>query len=232
MKALWVLSVAVSLAVLGCSTERPQAPLSSQNPDGNDAGLQAEFDALYDQISQLDQQGIDVPQESYDRYFELERQLHPEYYETSGRVQTRTLDELQDACPGAVLEGPEPGDDLYAVVCGQTNTAANDCSYPNCRLGRDVMIQINSYGYDFLRVTTAGSRFDTYLCLYSDECCDGSPYEYNNNNPGLNNGQRLAAGIQTCLYPETTYYLVLDGAGPSAFGSYCLTIEMSGDNCD
>jgi hypothetical protein len=172
-----------------------------------------------------------VPEDVYDRYFELEEQLHPEFY--SRGADAGAIDELSDACPGPLVYMPA-GEQYYSIstTCGQTYNATNDCTYPNCRYGRDVIMQIDVWYPGLIRMTTTGSRFDTYLCLYNGNCC-GEEGSYligsNNNNPGLCNGQALAAGMEDYVSPGT-YWLVLDGAGPAARGSYCLTVEFWVDN--
>ncbi|MCC6476149.1 hypothetical protein IT157_03765 [bacterium] len=234
MKKIAVLIASLALFWLGCESEPGQAPLSStQSSDVVTQSAEAEFDALLGQISKMDEQGIDVPQEVYDRYFELEAQLHPEYYEQSARGHAVVLDELEDVCPGTLVEGPEEGTMTYSV-CGQTYNANNDCTYPDCRYGRDVVVRLEVENFQPILITTTGSRFDTYLCLYMDECCgeEGAVVlERNNNAPNLCNGQFLAAGIQRCVF-QGTYYIVLDGASPAARGSYCLNITLLDEFCD
>ena len=167
-------------------------------------------------------------------YYAFDRQVNPQFYVE--RQEDGALDELTDGCPGPLIDGPPAGEYMIYTTCGQTNTATNDCTYPGCRYGRDVFAMIQTQGYDWIRITTTGSTFDTYLCLYVGNCC-GLPGAYkvgeNNNNPSLCNGQRLNAGMQGCLYfGPGTYYIVLDGAGPAAFGHYCLTVEIWGDDCE
>lgn len=232
MRKVLILIAVAMLAFMGCSTERAQAPLSSQNTEGTYAGAEAELDALYAQIQKLDEQGADVPEEVYARYFELEEQLHPEYY-SQHEENPGALDELSNTCPGTYVYINGEGDFFWST-CGQTYNATNNCTYPQCRYGRDVMIQLEVDGSGWLELTTTGSRFDTYLCMYNGNCCgqEGS-YNFgsNNNNPDLCNGQMLAAGMDGCIFPGT-YWLVLDGASASARGSYCLNINFYEDECE
>jgi hypothetical protein len=191
------------------------------------------LDAAAVAIERLNAVAEEVPQEMYDFYFKLEQATHPELYSERGTV--ITLDQNADRCPGTLLFGPEE-EDIVIRTCGSTLAASNDCSYPNCRYGRDVVMQLEVFGFDAITISTAGSSFDTYLCMYEDVCCDEggesrSLYESNDNNPSICNGQRLAAGISTCVSPGT-YYLVLDGASPAARGSYCVTITWEYDDCD
>ena len=192
-------------------------------------------DAVYEQIVWYDEQGRDVPKEMYDFYYAFDHLVNPQFYaEQDGRVEGNgALDELVDTCPGTLILGP--GHNVFQVTtnCGQTYTAVNNCSFPDCRYGRDVVVELWIYGFDYIKITTTGSTFDTYLCLYGYACCgqEGSDrIAANNNAPWLCNGQRLAAGIEACL-TEGVYHIVLDGASPAAFGSYCLTIAIDGDNC-
>lgn len=178
----------------------------------------------YQQIMWYETQQLDVPEALYDFFFKYEALVQPELNpeRTEGR---NVLDEFADLCPGTVIEGPDGGD-LTVTSYGQTNNATNNCTYPNCRFGKDVVVQLEVQSSNFIRVTTTGSRFDTYLCLYEAGCCGelgSTKIVENNNNPGLCDGQLLAAGFQTCVDPGT-YWLVLDGAGVAARGSYALTI--------
>ena len=188
---------------------------------------------VYNQIIQYDADGWDVPAEMYAFYFKLDRMVNPDRYtETGDREGRENLDQLSDRCPGAVIVGPEEGP-LTVRSCGSTRTATNDCSYPYCRLGRDVIAQLEVDSFDEVVISTCGSSFDTYLCLYRDECCgddDGELWASNNNNSSVCGGQTLTSAIETCLFPGT-YYIILDGAGPAAAGSYCLTVEFTANGC-
>ena len=188
------------------------------------------LEQAYQNIQRDEVNNVDVSEDVYDFYFRAEQLAHPEFYDY--RDAAGTLDQFDDACPGTVIEGPDFGE-MFVTSTGSTMTVNNDCSYPSCRLGRDVMVNLNIYYPCLVTITTAGSSFDTYLCLYEDNCCDGDNdflVDFNNNDPYLNNGQRLAAGLQLCLDPDD-YYIVLDGASPAARGSYRLSISIE-DDCD
>ncbi len=194
------------------------------------------LDAALAHIQQLEADGWDIGDDTYEFYFRGERLLHPEFYATR-HDRSESMDQFLDTCPGGLIVGPEWEDDAargfggtYIVsTCGQTTTARNDCSYPRCRFGRDVVVTLEVPSFTGLYIRTAGSSFDTYLCLYEDECCSSDNdylVESNNNFPELNYGQPLAAGIATCL-PPGTYYLILDGATTAARGSYCVQFEFT-----
>ena len=208
---------------------------ASERPVGFGRSTNEEIlQACYDEIQTYVARDVEVPEYLYDFYFALEPRVMPEAY-TNRRPATQTLDELQDFCPGTVLSfsGGE-GDEAFVVTCGSTSTAHNDCNYPNCRWGRDVVVQLDVQDFGYFEFTTTGSLFDTYLCLYEGGCCgaEGSELiEYNDNNPYMCNGQRLASGMLTCL-DEGTYYLVLDGSYSTARGSFCLNIFYASDFCD
>ena len=234
MKKIAVLIASLALFWLGCESEPGQAPLSStQSSDVVTQSAEAELSSLLAQIQKLDEQGADVPEEVYARYYELEEQLHPEFY-SQHEENPGALDELSNTCPGTYLNIAEGSEYFWYSTCGQTYNATNNCTYPDCRYGRDVMIELDVEVEGLLFLTTTGSRFDTYLCMYYDNCCgqEGSSlFGQNNNNPNLCNGQFLAAGMVDCVYPGT-YWIVLDGAGPAARGSYCLHIEFYEDECE
>jgi len=195
------------------------------------------LDGAYQEIMHYDELGLDVPEDVYNFYFACERLVHPEFYE--GRhEQAGALDQLDDTCPGTIIQGPgDPvgvGGGSFAsyINYGQTTTASNNCTYPNCRLGRDVVAELIVHEFGYIVITTTGSAFDTYLCIYQGACCgeEGSKkIAENNNNPDLCEGQRLAAGISDCFSPGT-YWIVLDGAGPTARGSFALRVDF--EPCD
>lgn len=183
------------------------------------------LEGVYQYIQQLEQDQVDVPQHVYDFYFACEKRVHPEFYPERG--ENGSLDQHDDACPGTLLEFGDLEGELTVVSCGTTMFANNDCSYPDCRNARDVIVHLAIDTFGWLTVRTAGSAFDTYLCLWEDGCCGdgGELLASNNNAPNLNNGQRLAAGLEGFVAPGD-YYLVLDGAGPAARGAYCLSITV------
>ncbi len=223
------------LAIATAIASGPGHVAAATNPTGLAFGKSSAAEILegaYQEILRYQKLGYEVPEEMYNFYFAYEQLVHPEYYE--GRhAEQGALDEFADACPGTVINGPDFGNQTI-ITCGQTNNAANDCSYPHCRWGRDVVAQLVVNDYNYVIITTTGSRFDTYLCLYEDGCC-GEPGSFlittNDNNPSLCDGQRLAAGLDACLAPGT-YYVVLDGAGVAARGSYCLTVQFLAEGCE
>ncbi|MCB9366178.1 MAG: hypothetical protein H6508_03170 [Calditrichaeota bacterium] len=214
------------LLVVSCSREPIQAPPQNLSTDQDREALETEFELAYLEIVSLTSDGQDVPEALYDSYFRLEQELHPEFYQRPEGAVT-ALDELSDACPGGVFTIPA-GSYPTIITCGQTYTANNDCSMPACRYGRDVVLQLVLESDASMVVRTAGSGFDTFLCMYESSCCGGigDRVMYNDNNSSLNYGQRLAAGFSRFCQEAGTYWIVLDGAGVSAKGSYCLSIEI------
>lgn len=211
---------------VGSNDELTNMTISGSSPE-------TVLDAAFAQIQRYEDAGTDVPKHLYDFYFQVERKVLPEVYQLpEERDQEGGLDQLGFTCPGTIIDLPEEGE-LQLQTFGQTNSSANNCRYPDCRNGRDVVAQLNVPTFGAITITTCGSSFDTYLCLYESECCgeEGSTLiASNNNSPFLCNGQRLASGIQGCI-DAGTYYIVLDGAGPAAFGSYALNIYFT-DFCD
>ncbi|NUO18501.1 hypothetical protein HUU59_03550 [bacterium] len=230
MKKIIVAVLLVSVCALAGMAQAGGTP----NPYGLAFGRSSAeeiLDGAYRYIQQLDQDQLDVPQDVYDFYFAFDRLVNPHFYESrEGHV---SLDQDSDTCPEERIEF-DGEEDVTIVTCGTTRYAANDCTFPYCRNSRDVFVHLDFDNWGLLRVTTTGSAFDTYLCLWEDNCCgnnESMPDVYNNNNPYLCNGQRLAAGFEYCV-DDDNYILVLDGAGPAAFGSYCLTIEFEPFECE
>lgn len=195
------------------------------------------LEAAFQQIELYEQNQWEVTKEMYDFYFKLDRLVNPEIYaEMDGRTdESGALDQLIGTCPGSIILGPQDEEEMVIRTCGSTSSGANHCSYPDCRLGRDVVAQLVVDEDVELTITTTGSSFDTYLCVYDEDGCCGEEgsnlIAFNNNNPSLCNGQRLAAGLYFPCINAGTYYVILDGAFPSAHGSYCLTFDFS-DNCN
>ena len=193
------------------------------------------LDAALAKINQYDTDGTDVPDDVYAFFFRAEALLHPEYY-SERNPNSQALDQFLDVCPGGTITVPDwedSDDDEYHITsCGQTFNATNNCTYPTCRLGRDVVVTLEIQNYTGALIYTRGSMFDTYLCLYAESCCGSTDdlFSWNNNAPWMNNGQPLAAGLIECLEPGT-YYLILDGASVAARGSYCVHFDFYQD-CD
>jgi hypothetical protein len=219
MRHLILVLFSVCLATLGLA----QTDMSA---------AQTEFDQLWNQIRQIKAAGDDVPENLYDRFFELERTLYPSEYE--GRhPDTDPLDQGSDICPGTVITQPAEGtgDSLF-VDNGTTLGMNNDCGHQfqvppgTCAGGRDVFFQLNVMYRDSLEIKTCGSSFDTYLCLYRDVCCGSleNLVAWNDDSPLCGN-RSLKSYITTCV-DSGTYYIVLDGAGISAQGAYRLDIRF------
>jgi len=234
-RILRLVAVLAVLALVTGSASNAAAPEAANSLSFNRSSQQEIYEAALAYINQLEMDGWDISEDVYEFYFRTERAVHPEFYATRNE-NSQALDQFTDVCPGGVIYGPEwfnPyrgfGDSYIVQTCGQTYTATNNCNYPACRRGRDVVVTLEIPSFTGLFIRTAGSTFDTYLCLYEDECCPSDNdflYESNNNFPQLNYGQPLAAGIATCL-PPGTYYLILDGASTTSRGSYCVEFEFT-----
>ncbi len=206
--------------------------LQAQQSRSQESPEQTELWQLYQQISDLTALEQEVPSALYDRYFELDRLVNPGQYE--GREQPSTLDQLNNICPGGLIVGPDSGMTYMYSTTGATNSGTNNCSYPNCRLGRDLFLRLEVRYRDSVTVTTCGSSFDTYLCISQGGCCGDSGsvlWDSNNNAPHICGvSTTLHAGISRCFEPGI-YYICLDGTGPSAFGQYRFSIIFHGNSC-
>ncbi len=224
------LVLAFMIVMLAASAALAVGPMGTRDYPSEFMSPEAILDQAFQRIQWYEANNLEVPEDVYAFYFKAEQMLHPEFYDH--RDAPGTLDQFADACPGTVIEGPDFGE-MFVTSTGSTMTVNNDCSIPNARLGRDVVVNLNINYQCLVTITTAGSAFDTYLVLYEDNCCDGDNdfvVASNNNDPYLNNGQRLAAGLQICLNPDD-YYIVLDGASSAARGSYRLSIAIE-DFCN
>jgi hypothetical protein len=218
---LLILVVVASVSAISYAqqTQSPESPES------------AELWRIYQQIEDLKASEQDIPQSLYDRYFELDRIVNPNQHE---RMEMTPLDQFTNTCPGGMIMGPDSGLTYTYSSTGATNTATNNCSYPACRLGRDMFLQLEVQYRDSITITTCGSGFDTYLCVYTGACCGqtGSVlYAFNDNNPEVCGvSTTLQAGISQCFEPGT-YFIVLDGYAPAAFGQYRCSIIFHGNSC-
>jgi hypothetical protein len=185
--------------------------------------VQSEYERLYEQIISLRDSGQDVPHELYDRYFELQRQLYPVPEERYPAGQT---DQASDGCPGTTITQPARGTPMNFLDAGQTNNAHNSCAYPSCRQGRDVMYKLVLNHAEWLLISTCGSMFDTYLCVFRDSCCGDTTRRvfFNQDAPELCGRLMLQAAIDTCFLYSGTYYITLDGANAGAYGDYVFRI--------
>lgn len=218
---LCLLAVTALLAVPGLA----QQSSSQVSPEVR------ELWGLFQQIEDFKATDRDVPPELYNRYFELDRLVHPENY---GRTEVSSLDELSDTCPGVMITGPDSGVVWSYYNNGQTTNKQNNCSYPTCRYGRDAFMRLQVLYRDSITISTCGSGFDTYLCIWTGGCCnspDAVLFAANDNNPLLCDAPiTLQAGVARCFEPGV-YYICVDGATPAAHGSFRLTVTFHGNSC-
>lgn len=121
-----------------------------------------------------------------------------------------------DVCESAIAV-PEGG----AVFVGDTTDLQGDYLTRSCgseARGRDAVFRIEVAESSVLKASTDGSAFDTVLYLKRDPCT--APGEL-----ACAEGAGLGSTLETTLEPGT-YFLVLDGYGPSSFGAYQLLIEL------
>lgn len=223
MMKYFLLILVVSLGLV--SIGHAQQTRSQESPES------AQLWRVYQQIEDLKAAGQDVPTEMYDLYFKLDQAVHPELY---GRFEESPLDQFNDLCPGGLVVGPDSGMTYNFSTTGATNTATNNCTFPACRIGRDLFIRLEVLYRDSVTVTTCGSGFDTYLCIYTGACC-GQPgsvlFASNDNAPEVcGQATTLQAGVSRCFEPGV-YYIVLDGYSPAAFGQYRFSIIFHGNSC-
>ncbi|MCB9366639.1 MAG: hypothetical protein H6506_00435 [Calditrichaeota bacterium] len=187
--------------------------------------------SVFQQIEDYKALEQEVPQNLYDRYFELDRLVNPENY---GRNQEPSLDELSNICPGITVVGPDSGVVWAYYNNGSTTNKTNNCSYPTCRYGRDAFMVLDVRYKDSVTVSTCGSNFDTYLCIWTGGCCtdpQAVPFASNDNNPLVcSSPLTLQAGITRCFDPGL-YYICVDGYGPGSHGSFSVSIFFHGNSC-
>ena len=211
-----VMVVFLSIAVMAGATLAwaDQVPISPQ------------LEALWNEIQQLKQQDSEISADLYQRYFELEQQLYPERFARGG---DRGLDQGMDGCPGYPIVQPEGLFDW--VDYGQTYNYNNDCTIPACRTGRDVVYSLTVTAQDSLQITTCGSGFDTYLCIYSGVCCQSGSLVFSNDDSDICGTGSLRSGIRGCFVPGD-YFIVVDGFNQTAQGHYQLNIQsLTGGQC-
>lgn len=217
--SIFIVCLTVVSAVLGQQSQSQQSPESRA------------LWRVFQQIEDLKAAGEDIPAALYDQYFALDRVVNPETY---GRVEESPLDQFADLCPGGLVTGPDSGQTYVFGTNGSTQTATNNCSYPACRIGRDLFLVLDVLYRDSISVTTCNSGFDTWLCIYTGACCGqpGSTLFASNDNAPEICGQptTLRSGISRCFEPGR-YYICLDGYGAAAFGNYSFNIQFHGNSC-
>ena len=192
---------------------------AAQNAPVNPQSLR-ELNELWSQIQQLKQSDAAISDELYQQFFEAEQMVFPERI-SEGRE--RGLDQGMDGCPGALIVQPEPGP-MDWVDYGQTYNYYNDCGFPICRPGRDVVYHIQVTYEDSLQITTCGSGFDTWLCIYGGSCCEQGALLHSNDDSDICGPNSLRSGIRACFAPGD-YYVVVDGFNATAQGHYQLNVQ-------
>jgi hypothetical protein len=200
--------------------------LSSDNLAASDPNGQ--FLQLWNEIQQLKETDGEINAALYDRFFELERTVYPDRSSHEGG---RSLDQGMDGCPGYVIQQPVEGPIDY-VDYGQTYNLNNDCTFPQCRTGRDVIYQLVMTRQDSLQITTCGSGFDTYLCIFSGACCPaGSGPMFSNDDSPICGANSVRSAVRACFQPGQ-YFIVVDGFNGTAQGHYQLNIQsLAGGIC-
>jgi hypothetical protein len=193
-------------------------PITNAQTAGNpSAETTRAYVQAWNEIQALKQSDSDIPADLYERYFSLEALIYPP--DTDRGRQDGHLDQGLDGCPGYLVTQPVNGE-LFFDDYGQTDNAQNDCGSPACRSGRDVMFTIDLNHAAWLQITTCGSRFDTYLCVYKDSCCVATQRVFRNDDSPLCGSNSIYAAIDTCFSEPGRYYVVLDGWGVGAWGHY------------
>ncbi|MBI5060470.1 hypothetical protein HZB60_11890 [candidate division KSB1 bacterium] len=215
---------ALLLTAWGWANAAPDHSISALAPGCTVEQLEQEWN-LIQAAKQADQE---ITEEMYAPYYALFGRLYPERgLEGSGRGEGDNLDQGYDRCPGLVINQTFP---MTWVDYGQTYNYGNDCRRPNCRDGKDIVYQFNVTQRDSIIISTCGSTFDTWLCVYQDVCCSSTPLFSNDDNWDICGAHTMLSGVAACFDPGT-YYIVLDGYGRSAYGHYALSINGLGNAC-
>jgi hypothetical protein len=180
------------------------------------------LDHLYNLIQEYKKADMEVSEDLYVQFFELQNQLEPENF--PNQSDRGALDQGTDNCPGYIITQPGSGPWTWTDY-GTTANFANNCTF---RSGRDVVYQISFNHTDSLQITTCGSGFDTYLYIYANACCTGTPVYVSDDSP-ICGAHSLHSAIRGCFNANTTYYVIVDGFRfASSYGSYQLHISGTG----
>jgi hypothetical protein len=134
-----------------------------------------------------------------------------------------------ETCPGRLITIPAAPDSF--VDAGNTNNMRNNCV--QCGTddpggsGRDVFYYFDLTHSTYLLISTCGSAYNTYICLFKDSCCSGDrvPLVSNDQDPSLCPQFPNQAIIATCLINPARYYLVVSGPNAGAYGSYQIILK-------
>lgn len=187
------------------------------------ASLEAQLQSLYDQIESLKAGNQEIPAELYDRYFEIEAQLHPYVSDPSERNLLDDERREEDQCPGVHLDLPALYDST--IVAGETYLLLDYCSF--CRSAKDAIFNIDIVEPTRLivKLCLEGSGFDTYLCIYRNSCCDLDSQEVrNNDNSEICGEYSFKSAVNHCFLDSGRYYIVVDGYNTTADGHFRLAI--------
>jgi hypothetical protein len=108
----------------------------------------------------------------------------------------------------------------------------NDCTFPRCRSGKDVHYQLVLHHPEWLLISTCGSEYDTYLCIFRDSCCAdvASRVLINQDAPQICGANTRQAAISACFLVSGTYYITLDANDPGTTGQYMFDIRSVPDS--
>ncbi len=220
------------IAVLGILPGRTSTAL------GQTSNLEIELQNVFDQIEALKAADAEIPAELYNRYFEIEAELNPNFEDEARN--TVTLDDEDSTsfrCPGQPLPLPAVGDSL--VIGSETYTNVGDncaCSRRSdgsTRGGRDRVYSILVTEPSRLIIKTCwSSGFDTWLCVYRNSCCNPDSLVASNDNSTLCGPSSLKSAINQCFEDSGRYYIVVDGYNATATGHFRLAIvNLGADDC-
>ncbi len=200
---------------------------AAEPPDDGSADAATQ---VWEEIQALKQRGEDIPQALYDRYFALNGAEGPAVGPRPEGGGTGGLDQGIDGCPGLLIT--QTGSTLNFSDAGQTNDAQNDCTNPPCRTGRDLIYAVDLIRSSWLQISTCGSTFDTYLCIFRNSCLTPGqlPVLVNDDAPGICGGYSLKAAVSACFLEAGRYYIVLDGYNAVAAGHYMFSVREIPDS--
>lgn len=186
-------------------------------------GLEAQLQSLYDEIEALKAADQEIPAELYARFFEIEAQLYPQEWDWPER---QTMDEErreEDACPGVHLDLPAPNDSV--IVGGETYLLNDMCTACRGNGAKDAIYSIDIPQPTRLIIKLCySSGFDTYLCVYRDECCNPNNLEVRNDNSPMCGANSFKSAVNHCFLDSGRYYIVVDGYNMTANGHFRLAI--------
>ncbi|MBK8129636.1 MAG: hypothetical protein IPK53_12300 [bacterium] len=151
----------------------------------------------------------------------LKDQLNGLYAVRPQNRERNPLDQGAGACPATVVTGLPYTDTGSTVGAGYDFSPISSCTYPPFT-SNDVIYSFTPTTTSRYHISLLGSSFDTYLYVNTSGPCPGT-VQVGCNDDAFGG---LQSFLELMLTAGQTYYIIVDGSGFGAEGSYTLSISL------